>query len=149
MARYAKRRFDNIPIVGVDGFVMAYNVGDARRNVDVVYEMIGGNERFADWADRNPGEFYTKMYAKNIRQERDHNHIITETLEDKLARLASEVVDITPLSVDGVPTAIGGNQRILPERREETRFAQVYRAQREEEATGADPLDRSDVEGDE
>ena len=34
--------------------------------VDTVFQMIGGTERLADWATRNPGEFYTKIWGKGM-----------------------------------------------------------------------------------
>lgn len=31
-----------------------------------VFDNIGGEPRMTEWADKNPGEFYTKIYAKTI-----------------------------------------------------------------------------------
>lgn len=146
------RRSRILPVIpSADGFVLAYNTGDAKRNVDVVYEMIGGNERFADWADKNPGEFYTKMYAKNIKQERDLNLTTAESLEDKLKRIHGEVIETVPLSVDGVPTTIGGGQVPPPPARPASRFAQVYGAQQREReaAERGNDLDAQGVEDEE
>lgn len=97
---------------GADGFVYPSNLGNARSNFDVVHEMIGGNERMADWADKNPGDFY-KLYSKNIVKEIDQRTEITESLEMKIARLEAEAaagdkaLNVTNYSVDGVPVARG------------------------------------------
>lgn len=97
---------------GADGFVYPSSLGNARSNFDVVHEMIGGNERMADWADKNPGAFY-KLYSKNIVKEIDQRTEITESLEMKIARLEAEAaagdkaLNVTNYSVDGVPVARG------------------------------------------
>lgn len=97
---------------GADGFVYPSSLGNARSNFDVVHEMIGGNERMADWADKNPGDFY-KLYSKNIVKEIDQRTEITESLEMKIARLEAEAaagdkaLNVTNYSVDGVPVARG------------------------------------------
>lgn len=104
----ARRHRPFFPLVSAaDGFVMPSSFGNARKNVDVVHEMIGGVDRFADWADKNPGEFYTKIYTRNIERHVQNDTMITETLEAKLARLEAgdRAVDITPTSIDGVPQA--------------------------------------------
>ena len=93
------------------GFVYPTTLGNARKNVDVVFDMIGGNERLADWADKNPTEFFTKMYAKNIVKEVDTRIETVESLEDKLARLQAQAdagdraINVTNYSVDGVPVS--------------------------------------------
>lgn len=50
-----------------------------------VFEMIGGVEAMAEWAEENPGEFYTKLFTKTIRQEADVRH--TLGVEDMLDEL--------------------------------------------------------------
>lgn len=95
---------------GADGFVYPVSLGNARSNFDVVHEMIGGNERMADWADKNPGEFY-KLYSKTIVKQEEQKRELVESLEMKLARLEAEAragdraINVTPVSVDGVPYA--------------------------------------------
>lgn len=92
------------------GFVIPSSFGSARATYDVVHEMIGGVERMADWADKNPGEFY-KQYSKTIVKEIDSRVEITESLEMKIARLEAEAaagdkaINVTNYSVDGVPIA--------------------------------------------
>lgn len=86
------------------GFVFPSSLGNARKNFDVVHEMIGGNDRMADWADKNPTEFY-KLYSKNIVKEVEASHTISESLEQKLARLEAgdKALNVTNYSLDGVP----------------------------------------------
>jgi hypothetical protein len=31
-----------------------------------VFEQVGGTDRMAEWADENPGEFFTKIFTKII-----------------------------------------------------------------------------------
>jgi hypothetical protein len=52
-----------------DGAVISHAGRYARECVLVAFEMIGGVERMADWANRNPGEFYTKLFTKTITRE--------------------------------------------------------------------------------
>lgn len=104
MARRFRRRF---PVLSdASGFVTPSTLGAARANFQVVHEMIGGNDRMADWADRNPGDFY-KLYARTIVKEVEANVTMTETLEQKLARLEAgdRAINVTPTSIDGVPQA--------------------------------------------
>lgn len=95
---------------GADGFVFPSSLGNARANFDIVHEMIGGNDRMADWADKNPGDFY-KLYSKTIVKEIDQRTEITESLEQKIARLEAQAnagdraINVTPVSIDGVPYA--------------------------------------------
>lgn len=99
-----------------DGFVIQAGLGNARKNFDLVFEMIGGAERMADWADKNPTEFF-KLYSKNIVKEVEQTTTITETLEQKLARLEAQAaagdraINVTAYSVDGVPHARQGKQQ--------------------------------------
>jgi hypothetical protein len=51
----------------------------------LAFEMIGGVERMADWADKNPTEFYTKIFTKTITKEVELN--ASEGIEDLLLRL--------------------------------------------------------------
>lgn len=51
----------------------------------IAFEMIGGVERMADWADENPGEFYTKLFPKILTREVEVQG--TVTVEDAIARL--------------------------------------------------------------
>lgn len=41
----------------------------ANEHADTVFEMIGGVNFFAEWAAQNPGDFFTKIYAKNMSRD--------------------------------------------------------------------------------
>lgn len=51
----------------------------------VAFEMIGGVEAMASWAEKNRGEFYTKLFPKVITREVEHH--ASGGVEDLLARL--------------------------------------------------------------
>lgn len=50
-----------------------------------VFDMIGGVEAMAEWAEENKGEFYTKLFSKTITRESEVNH--TVGVEDMLDEL--------------------------------------------------------------
>lgn len=79
-------RIPTAPAYGAaDGAVIAHAGRYARECVLLAFEMIGGVERMADWADKNPGEFFTKLYPKVITKEVEVH--ASEGIEDLLARL--------------------------------------------------------------
>lgn len=77
----------NLPAVTPDGAVMALASGKgfARNAVLTAFQMIGGTERLAEWADENPGEFYKGLFSKTITREADVHHTIG--VEDSLDEL--------------------------------------------------------------
>lgn len=60
--------------------------------VDTVFNMVGGVERMADWANKpeNYGEFLTKVWAKGMAKPMHVELTQSESLEGLLDRLASE-----------------------------------------------------------
>ena len=68
-----------------EGAVIAHAGRYARESVLVAFEMIGGVDRMADWADKNPGEFYTRLFTKVITREVELN--AGKGIEDLLALL--------------------------------------------------------------
>lgn len=68
-----------------DGAVIPHVGRYARESVLLAFEMIGGVERLADWATKNPGEFYTKMFTKVVTREVEVS--ASEGIEDLLLRL--------------------------------------------------------------
>lgn len=68
-----------------EGAVMEHMGKYSRSVVRSVFESIGGIERMAEWADENPGEFYTKMFAKTITRETEVS--TTEGVDALLDRL--------------------------------------------------------------
>jgi hypothetical protein len=73
------------PFGGADGAVIAHAGRYARECVLVAFEMIGGVDRMADWADKNPSEFFTKLFPKVISKEVEVS--ASEGIEDLLLRL--------------------------------------------------------------
>ncbi len=80
---------------GPDGAVLA-NLGRYHRQaISTAFEMCGGVERLADWADKNYGEFVTKLYPKIIPREVEVQ--ASEGVEDLLRQLdAPNALNITP-----------------------------------------------------
>ena len=76
-----------LPTFGGDdsGAVIVHAGRYARNCVLVAFEMIGGVDRLADWAHRNPTDFFTKVYPKVITKELKLQ--TSEGVEDLLARL--------------------------------------------------------------
>jgi hypothetical protein len=75
-----------LPAYGdADGAVLPHAGRYARECVLVAFEMIGGVERMADWAHRNPDLFYTRLYSKVITREVEMH--ASEGVEDLLLRL--------------------------------------------------------------
>lgn len=52
-----------------DGAVIAHAGRYAREAVLLAFEMIGGVDRLADWAGKNPDLFYTRLFPKVISRE--------------------------------------------------------------------------------
>lgn len=75
------------PFGDADGAVIAHAGRYARECVLIAFEMIGGVERLADWADKNPEAFFTKLYPKVISKEVEVT--ASEGIEDLLLRLDS------------------------------------------------------------
>lgn len=57
----------------------------AGRMVLTAFDMMGGVDRLADWADKNPGEFFTKVFPKVIAKPVEHN--VSEGVESLLDKL--------------------------------------------------------------
>lgn len=74
-----------LPYGDADGAVIAHAGRYARECVLLAFEMIGGVERMADWATKNPDLFYTRIYTKVITREVEVT--ASEGIEDLLARL--------------------------------------------------------------
>lgn len=74
-----------LPFGDADGAVIAHAGRYARECVLIAFEMIGGVERMADWADKNPDQFFTKLYTKVITREVEVT--ASEGIEDLLLRL--------------------------------------------------------------
>jgi len=78
-------RHSPAPFGDADGAVIAHAGRYARETVLLAFEMIGGVERMADWADKNPEAFFTKLFPKVITREVELQ--TSEGIEDLLLRL--------------------------------------------------------------
>lgn len=54
------------------------------------FEMIGGLERMATWADSNPTDFYTKLFPKLISRSQQVDVSGTLTIDDAITRLDAQ-----------------------------------------------------------
>lgn len=55
--------------------------------VDTVFEMTGGTERLADWADKNYGDFITGVWVKGLPKAVAVEHSPSQGLEAMLKKL--------------------------------------------------------------
>lgn len=93
-----------IPSASIDGELMVAAGKRSRQIVLDVFDMIGGVERMAEWAEQNPGEFYTKIFTKTITREAEVNHTVgvesmldmLEAAEDEGLVLEGEYEEVTP-----------------------------------------------------
>lgn len=74
-----------LPDTDADGALYQHVGRYAGRMVLTAFDMIGGVDRLADWADKNYGEFATKLLPKIIAKPVEHN--VSEGVEDLLSRL--------------------------------------------------------------
>lgn len=88
-----------VPAGGPNGELLINAGRYARESVLTAFEMIGGVDRLADWADKNPGEFFTKMFPKVIGREVEHG--VSEGVESLLDKLDQKTLDGEFEVVDG------------------------------------------------
>lgn len=84
----------HLPMGGGDGQLMLSAGKYARQAVLTAFEMIGGVQALAEWAEDNRGEFYTKLFTKTITRETEVEH--RGSLEDYLDELDKHTIDVTP-----------------------------------------------------
>lgn len=87
-----------------DGAVIPHAGRYARESVLTAFEMIGGVDRMADWADKNPGEFFTKLFPKVITKEVEVH--ASEGVEDLLARLDAGHYSTEPMEAPVVDAEV-------------------------------------------
>lgn len=68
------------------------------RAVHDTFDLIGGVPRLALWADKNPSDFYTKIWAKTIPTNVQNEHSGEITIRTAIPRgpLDGEYTDATP-----------------------------------------------------
>jgi hypothetical protein len=71
--------------------------GRANIAISDTFDLIGGVPRLALWADRNPGQFYTKLYARTLVAESTQNVSGQITIISSIPRspLDGEYEDVT------------------------------------------------------
>lgn len=78
----------HLPMATPEGNLLVHASARLRTNiVDTVFQMIGGTERLADWAAKNPGEFYTKIWGKGMSKPITVEVQDADSLEALLAAL--------------------------------------------------------------
>jgi len=87
------RNFKKVTVLNSAGEITVNAGRYARGAVAAAFQMIGGIEKFAEWAEDNPTEFYTKMFGKVIGRETETK--ATDNVEALLKILDGEAVDIT------------------------------------------------------
>lgn len=68
-----------------DGAIVLGAGKRVRQAIMTVYHMNGGDTWLSEWAKKNPGEFFTKLFAKMASKEVEHK--IDDSVEDLLDRL--------------------------------------------------------------
>lgn len=80
----------HLPVALPAGGMLPHISGRMRTaTVDAVFVMIGGTERLADWASKNPTDFYTKIWGKGMSKPISVEVQDTDSLEGLLAALDS------------------------------------------------------------
>ena len=79
-------------VVSVNKGELIVNAGKySRAAIVAAFEMNGGMEAFAEWADLNKTEFYTKLFPKLIGRESEEK--TPDNVEDLLLELDADVED--------------------------------------------------------
>lgn len=93
MSEQELERFSKATCINDAGELMVNAGRYSRGAVIAAFQMIGGLETFADWAEENKGEFYTKLMGKTIGREVETKS--SDNLESMLEILDGEAEDIT------------------------------------------------------
>lgn len=86
--------FHAVTSVGPTGDLIVSASKYSRASIIMAFEMMGGVERFAEWAMNNPSDFYTKMFTKVIGKETEAGG--DDPVEEYLKILDAEAEDVTP-----------------------------------------------------
>lgn len=115
------KRFNAVTTVNTSGELMVNAGRYSRGAVIAAFEMIGGIETFAEWADENQGEFYTKLFGKTIGREVENKS--SDSVEEYLKILdgeCEEVVDhVETVRQDNSPPILTGMKQLLSEKAKE------------------------------
>ena len=84
----AVKTVSNLPLVSGEQYShMGKYAGAA---IMAAFEMIGGVQRLANWADSNPSDFYTKVMPKVVQRSSQVDVSGTLTFDDAITRLESQ-----------------------------------------------------------
>lgn len=79
------RTMNALPVISSDQYAhMGKYAGAA---VMAAFEMIGGVNRLANWADENPSDFFTKVMPKIVQRSTAVEHSGNITIDDAITRL--------------------------------------------------------------
>lgn len=82
-----------LPNADADGALYQHVGRYAGQMVLTAFDMIGGVDRLAAWAEKNPSDFFTKVFPKVIAKPVEHT--VSEGVEDLLLRLdAADNADV-------------------------------------------------------
>lgn len=90
-----------LPDTDSDGALYQHVGRYAGRMVLTAFDMIGGVDRLAAWADANPEKFYTSVFPKIIAKPVEHS--VSEGVESLLERLDAadrDVIDVEARVID-------------------------------------------------
>lgn len=88
-----------LPDTDADGQLYQHVGRYAGRMVLTAFDMIGGVDRFAAWAESNPSDFYTKVFPKVIAKP--HEVGVSDGVESLLERLDSADRSDRAIPIDG------------------------------------------------
>ena len=81
----------NLQAISAEGYSHVGRYAGAA--VLAVFEMTGGAERMARWADDHYGDYATKVFPKLIQRSQSVEHSGTVTLDDAITRLESQTIE--------------------------------------------------------
>jgi len=87
------RKFNKTTVLNSAGELIPNAGKYSRGAVVAAFEMIGGVQKFAEWAEDNKTEFYTKLLGKTIGRETETKP--SDSVEEYLKILDGEAEDIT------------------------------------------------------
>lgn len=90
-----------LPNTDADGQLYQHVGRYAGQMVITAFDMMGGVERLADWADKNPDRFFTAVFPKIIAKPVEHT--VSEGVEHLLEKL--DAADRATL-IEGTATVI-------------------------------------------
>ncbi len=88
----ALERFARVSSVGSSGELIVNAGSYSRAAIIAAFEMNGGIQTFADWAELNKTEFYTKLFPKLIGREVEGQK--SDDVEDLLLEIDADVTDV-------------------------------------------------------